>query len=74
MMRREKLRGTEATSDTIADLICNDDAKALVMSFAGQLVADGQAEWDVRANGDVELRFHTGEIFILGEMIVSRIA
>jgi hypothetical protein len=44
------------------------------MSFAGQLVADCQAEWDVRANGDIELRFHTGEIFILGEMIVSRIA
>ena len=73
-MRREKLRGTEATTDAIADLICNDDAKALVMNYVGRFVADGYAEWDVLTNGDVELRFHTGEVFILGEMTVIRIA
>jgi hypothetical protein len=74
MMRREKLRGTEATTDSIADLICNDDAKALVMNYVGRLVADGYSEWDVLTNGDVELRYRTGEIFILRKMTVIRIA
>ena len=73
-MRREKLRGTEVTPDAIADLICNDDAKALVMSFVGHLVANGHAEWDVRTNRDVQLRFHTGEIFILEETMIIRVA
>jgi hypothetical protein len=73
-MRREKLDGTEITPDGAADLILNSDAKALVMSHVGQLVADGYAEWDVLSNGNVELRFRTGEIFILAEMLVVRIA
>jgi hypothetical protein len=73
-MRREKLHGTEITPDGAVDPILNGDAKALVMSHVGQLVADGYADWDVLLNGDVELRFHTGEIFILAEMMVVRIA
>jgi hypothetical protein len=73
-MRREKLHGTETAADGAADLILNGDAKALVMRHVGQLVADGYAEWVALSNGDVELRLHTGEIFILAEMLVVRIA
>jgi hypothetical protein len=73
-MRREKLRGTEATRDAIASLIHADVAKALVMAYVGQLVTDGYAEWDVLANEDVQLRCHTGEIFLLAETMIVRIA
>jgi hypothetical protein len=73
-MRREKLRGAEATADAIAGLIYGDTAKELVMSYIGQLVADGYAEWDVLTNGDVEVRFHTGETFLLAETMMVRIA
>jgi hypothetical protein len=73
-MRREKLRGAEATPDAIGDLIHAGRAKARVMSYVGQLVADGYAEWDVLKNGDIELRFHTGETFILAETTIIRTA
>ena len=73
-MRREKLRGTEVTPDAIADRIRNDDAKALVMSFVGHLVANGHAEWECAPTEMLNCASDTGEIFILGEMTVIRIA
>jgi len=45
-MRREKLRGAEAVANKVAGMIFGDPAKALVMSYVRQLVADGHAEWD----------------------------
>ena len=48
-------------------LVHADPAKALVMTYFGQLVADGYAEWDMLDNGDIELRFNTGETFLLAE-------
>jgi hypothetical protein len=38
-----------------------DPDKALVMSHLDQLVADGYAEWADRGNGDIEVRFHSGQ-------------
>lgn len=73
-MRRGKLHGTEATLDAIAGLIHVDAAKVLVMTYIGQLVADGYAEWDTLENGDVQLRCRTGEIFLLAEAVIIRIA
>ena len=73
-MRREKLRRTEAAPGAIAGLIHADAAKALVMTYVGQLVADGYAEWDLLENGDVQLRCHTGEIFLLAETMIVRTA
>jgi hypothetical protein len=64
-MRREKLRGAEAVANP---------AKALVMSYVRQLVADGHAEWDLLANGEIEVRFRTGDSFIFGETTIIRIA
>jgi hypothetical protein len=40
---RRKLRGVEAAPDAVAGLIHADTAKALVMSYVRQLVADGYA-------------------------------
>ena len=50
-----------------------DPAKALVMSHIGQLVSDGYAEWSLLDNGDVELRFLSGEIFLLADTTITRL-
>jgi hypothetical protein len=73
-MRREKLRGAEAVANKVAGMIFGDPAKALVMSYVRQLVADGHAEWDLLANGEIEVRFRTGDSFIFGETTIIRIA
>jgi hypothetical protein len=44
------------------------------MSCVGALVNCGQAEWSLLDNGTVELRFLTGEIFLLGDQTVTRMA
>ena len=72
--RRERLCGTDATSDGIASLFHADPAKALVMTYVRRLVVDGYAEWDVLENGDIQLRFHTGETFLLARTMIIRIA
>jgi hypothetical protein len=40
----------------------------------GQLVADGFAEWDMFDNGNIQLRFNTGETFLLAETVIVRLA
>jgi len=71
---RRRLRRTKAPSDPIAGLFDTDPAKARVMKYIGQLVADGLAEWDMLDNGDVQLRFNTGETFLLAETVIIRLA
>jgi hypothetical protein len=73
-MRREKLRRSAAAPDAIAPLIHADAAKTFVMTYIGLLVADGYAEWDMLENGDVQLRCHSGEIFLLAETMIVRVA
>ena len=51
-----------------------DDAKLLVMVAIGQMVDDGKAEWSRAATGEIELRLLTGEVFLLGEISVTRLA
>jgi hypothetical protein len=50
------------------------DAKSRVMTAIGQMVDDGKAEWSRTATGDIELRLLTGEVFVLGELAVTRVA
>jgi hypothetical protein len=71
---REKLCGTKAMHDAIAGLFHPDSTKALVMAHMGQLVGEGYAEWDMLDNGDIRLRFHTGETFLLAKTMIIRIA
>jgi hypothetical protein len=61
-------------SDTIPRPFQADPDKALVIKYVGQLVADGLAEWDMLDNGHVELRFNTGETFLLAETAITRLA
>jgi len=55
--KREKLVGTDPTSDAIAGLIHADPAKALVMTYVRRLVVDGYAECHMLENGDIRLHF-----------------
>ncbi len=71
---RRRLCGTKATPDAIAEFVHADPAKALVMKYVGQLVADGYAEWEMLDNGEIELRFETGEVYILSDKVIVRLA
>ena len=50
------------------------DAKSQVLAAIGELVDDGKAEWSRTASGEVELRLLSGEVFLLGEVSVTRVA
>jgi hypothetical protein len=72
--KREKRRRTRITPDAIAGLVHADPAKARVMTYFRWLVADGYAEWQMLENGDIRLRFRTGETYLLAKTMIIRIA
>ena len=43
------------------------------MNHIGQFVYDGYAEWTMLDNGDVELRFFSGELFLLADATMTRV-
>ncbi|MBZ9743431.1 MULTISPECIES: hypothetical protein [unclassified Mesorhizobium] len=49
------------------------DAKSLVLASIGELVDGGKAEWSGTATGEIELRLLSGEVFLLGEVTVTRV-
>ncbi|RWC23789.1 hypothetical protein [Mesorhizobium sp.] len=66
---------TDATSRTqAAGSRSAEGSKLLVMAAIGELVDDGKAEWSRTTTGDIELRLLTGEVFVLGEFSVTRVA
>jgi hypothetical protein len=71
--RREKSRGTAATLDGIPERFRHAPAKSLVMTYLGQLVSDGFAEWRMLEDDEVELRFVSGEVFLLAETTITRV-
>jgi hypothetical protein len=74
---RDRVCGARPIPDTFADLLRQfhaDPAKAFVMSCVSRLVNDGRAVCILLGNGDVELRLPSGEVFILGDTSVTRIA
>ncbi len=72
--RRTKTGGTVAAPDNIAGHFYSDPAKTLVMTHIGQFVRDGYADWAMLDNGDVELRFFSGEIYLLADATMTRVA
>jgi hypothetical protein len=71
---RRNLDGSDATGIGMASPIHADPMKPLVMKYIGRLVAAGHAEWEMRENGSVQLRCRTGEIFLLEEATILRVA
>jgi hypothetical protein len=51
-----------------------DPIKEYVSSCLSRLVLEGIAEWDMVDNGDIELRFKSGETYLLGDEVVTRTA
>lgn len=66
-----KLPGTE---EAIGVLAKGNPDKALVMSYIGQLVAGGFAAWELLESGEVEVRFTSGETYLLAEAAILRLA
>lgn len=71
---RRKLPGTEEVIDALVALAQDNPDKALVMRYIGQLVADGYAEWAMLDNGEIEVRFTSGETYLLAETTILRLA
>jgi hypothetical protein len=69
-----KLPGTEEAIDAFVALARDNPDKALVMSYIGRLVADGFAAWEMLDNGEVEVRFTSGETYLLAETTILRLA
>jgi hypothetical protein len=70
---RPRLLGTEEAIDALVALAKDDPDKALVMTYIGQLVADGFAVWDILRNGEIEVRFISGETYLLAETTILRL-
>ncbi|MCA1453210.1 hypothetical protein I6F35_08275 [Bradyrhizobium sp. BRP22] len=59
-------------ADAIAGPLHADPAKARVMAYFRRLVVEGHAEWHMLENGDIRLRFRTGETYLLAKTTVIR--
>jgi hypothetical protein len=70
---RRRLCVSKATPYVSPARLRADRAKVLAMKHLGQLVADGLAQWDVLDNGEIQLRFNTGETFLLAETEIIRL-
>jgi hypothetical protein len=57
----------------MAELSHGDPTKARVLKHLDQLVAGGFAELHMLSNGESQLRFHTGETFLLKETVIVRV-
>ncbi|TPK71203.1 hypothetical protein FJ930_16460 [Mesorhizobium sp. B2-4-15] len=51
-----------------------EDAKSQVLAAIGELVDAGKAEFRHGPKGETELRLLSGEVFVLGEVAVTRVA
>lgn len=49
------------------------DAKRIVLEFFQEAVSEGWAERKINANGEEEVHFQSGELFLLLENTVSRL-
>jgi hypothetical protein len=70
---RKLPRIDQAVEDLVALAGDNSD-KAQVMTYIGQLVADGYADWKMLDNGEVEVRFTSGEAYLFCKTNILRLA
>lgn len=71
---RRNLPGTEEAISALVALAEGNPDKALVMSYIGQLVAGGFAVWELLESGEVEVRFTSGETYLLAATTILRLA
>jgi len=70
---RTSRRRPPRTDAAIVALAEDNPDKTLVMAHISQLVADGFAVWDVLDSGEIEVRFNSGETFLLAETTILRL-
>ena len=73
-MSPRTLPGTEEAIDAIVAFAEDNPDKALVVTYIGRLVADGFAAWEMLDNGEIEVRFTSGEAYLLAENTILRLA
>lgn len=71
---RGKLPESSEAVDAFVALAGNNPDKVLVMAYIAQLVTDGFAVWKMHDNGEVEVRFTSGETYLLAETTILRLA
>jgi hypothetical protein len=71
--KRKRRRLKQATFEAIVNSAHSDPAKARVMGYFRELVADGLANWQALENGTIRLRLNTGETYLLDKTTITRI-
>jgi hypothetical protein len=72
-MNQRRLPRTKEAIDAVVALAKDNPDKALIVTYIGELVAEGFAAWEVLANGDIEVCFTSGETFLLAEDTILRV-
>ena len=70
---RRKSRGSEEVIDILMAFAHGDPDKTLVMKHIGQLVVAGHANVELLDNGEAEVRFTSGETFLLAATSILRL-
>lgn len=65
--------GASTAPDSRESCLHSDPEKALAMRVLGDFVAQSLAEWERRDTGEIELRWKTGETFLLSDTTIRRI-
>ena len=71
---RRALPETEEAIDAVVALAKGNPDKMLVMKHVGRLVIEGLAAWEMLDSGEIEVRFISGETFLLAESTILRLA
>ncbi len=72
--KRRRSDEAEKAFNGLSSFSQNDPEKQLVLTYIARLIADGYAEFDVQESGEIEVRFTSGEIYLLGEASILRLA
>lgn len=70
---RQRLCGMRASPEGAREFTYEDPDKAFVMGCIARAVAEGLAEWDRMPNGDIWVRFISGEVFLLAGSSITRL-
>lgn len=72
--KRRRFPGTHTALEAFAGLAGGDPDKTLVLSYVGQLAADGFAILKLLDNGEIEARLVSGETYLLSQTTILRLA
>ncbi|WP_176590354.1 hypothetical protein [Sphingobium sp. EM0848] len=71
--KRRRRDQAEKVSAGFVAFAKDDPEKKLVLTYIARLVVDGHAEFEAQMNGEIEVRFTSGEIYLLAETAILRL-